>query len=66
MFICICNGVTERQVRAAIEEGACTVGDLRARLGVAAGCGCCAEFAANLLWDAQRVAPIPHQAGIAA
>jgi bacterioferritin-associated ferredoxin len=66
MFICICNGVTERQVRTAIEEGACTVHDLRARLGVAAGCGCCAEFAADLLSEAGQAAPAAHETGIAA
>jgi len=49
MFVCICNGITERQIRAAIEEGACSVHELAARLGVAAGCGCCAEFAASLI-----------------
>ena len=66
MFICICNGVTERQVRIAIEEGACTVHDLSARLGVAAGCGCCADFAADLLTQAQQARPAIQQAGGAA
>jgi bacterioferritin-associated ferredoxin len=49
MFVCICNGITERQIRAAIEDGACSVHELAARLGVASGCGCCAEFAASLI-----------------
>jgi bacterioferritin-associated ferredoxin len=65
MFICVCNGVTERQVRIAIEEGAATVHDLSARLGVAAGCGCCAEFAADLLSEARQTAPAAHQTSIA-
>ncbi len=54
MFICVCNAVTEHQVRAAIEEGAATVHDLSARLGVASGCGCCAQCAADLLSEAGR------------
>lgn len=66
MFICICNGVTESQVRRAIEEGACTVHDLRARLGVATGCGCCAEFAAGLIPQTQASASSELQPGLAA
>jgi bacterioferritin-associated ferredoxin len=53
MFVCICNGVTEGQIRAAIDEGACSVHDLGARLGVASGCGCCAEFAASLISESR-------------
>src|SRR3546814_18251493 len=45
MFICICNTITERQVQAAVAEGATTLSDLHGQLGVAACCGCCAETA---------------------
>jgi bacterioferritin-associated ferredoxin len=54
MFVCVCNGITERQVHAAIEEGASSVDDLSARLGVASCCGCCAEFAADLISAARQ------------
>jgi bacterioferritin-associated ferredoxin len=60
MFVCICNGVTERQIRAAIEEGAASVHDLSARLGVATGCGCCADFAADLLSEVSPCAAAPR------
>jgi bacterioferritin-associated ferredoxin len=49
MFVCVCNGITEHQVRAAIGDGARTLDELSARLGVAAGCGCCASFASDLI-----------------
>ena len=49
MFICICNGITERHVQSAVAEGASTLSDLQARLGVATCCGCCAEAAAEYL-----------------
>lgn len=49
MFICICNGITERQVREAIDQGASTLQDLTACLGVASGCGTCAHFTNQLL-----------------
>ncbi|NLY28794.1 MAG: hypothetical protein GX049_14835 [Alcaligenaceae bacterium] len=49
MFICICNAITERQVKAAVAAGASTLADLQGQLGVAACCGCCAETASDYL-----------------
>lgn len=49
MFICICNAITERQVKAAVAEGASSLSDLQGQLGVAACCGCCADTAAEYL-----------------
>ncbi|MGH8415628.1 MAG: (2Fe-2S)-binding protein [Gammaproteobacteria bacterium] len=42
MIVCVCNAVTESQIRRAVEEGALTVADLRSRLAVTSECGCCA------------------------
>ncbi|HKS93149.1 MAG TPA: (2Fe-2S)-binding protein [Gammaproteobacteria bacterium] len=42
MFVCVCNAVTESQIRRAIDEGALTLADLRTRLAVTSECGCCA------------------------
>jgi len=49
MYICICEGVTERQIKKAIVEGASSVRDLRKELGVASQCGQCGRCAKNLL-----------------
>ncbi|WP_077069111.1 (2Fe-2S)-binding protein [Bordetella pertussis] len=49
MYICICNAVTERQVRACVDAGAATLGDLQFELGVATCCGCCAATATEYL-----------------
>ena len=43
MYVCVCNAITSRQLDAAIEGGAATLGQLQMDLGVAQGCGCCAE-----------------------
>jgi bacterioferritin-associated ferredoxin len=51
MYICICNAITERQIRACAKEGACTVADLEHCLGVGAGCGRCKPMAHELLAD---------------
>ncbi len=56
MFVCVCNGITERQVREAIDQGACSLQDLTACLGVASGCGSCAEYTVRLL-DQTRETP---------
>lgn len=49
MFVCVCNGITERQVREAIDQGADSLPALTACLGVASGCGTCAEYTVRLL-----------------
>jgi bacterioferritin-associated ferredoxin len=52
MFICVCNGITDRQVEEAIDAGARSLEDLNAALGVASGCGTCAGFTRQLLTKA--------------
>ena len=51
MYICICNAVTDKAVRECVGQGARSVEDLGAALGVAAGCGRCRECAFDLLQD---------------
>lgn len=61
MYICICNAITERQVVAAVAQGASTLEDLQIDLGVATNCGCCAETAQEYL-PGGRYAPVPGSA----
>ncbi|EGV32826.1 BFD domain protein (2Fe-2S)-binding domain protein [Thiorhodococcus drewsii AZ1] len=49
MYVCICNSVTDRQIREAVEKGHDTLGKLRSELGVSTCCGKCKECARNLL-----------------
>ncbi|ASK26605.1 (2Fe-2S)-binding protein [Neisseria chenwenguii] len=49
MFVCICNAVTDREIKETVAAGAMTIGDLQAQLGVATCCGCCSELAASFL-----------------
>jgi bacterioferritin-associated ferredoxin len=53
MYVCLCNAVTERQVRECAEGGACSLDDLAASLGVGAGCGRCRDCAAQVLAEAR-------------
>jgi bacterioferritin-associated ferredoxin len=49
MYVCICNAITEKQVREAATEGATNLMSLQKELGVGAGCGSCKETASEIL-----------------
>ena len=49
MFVCICNAITDHEIKETIAAGASTMSDLQAQLGVATCCGCCSELAASFL-----------------
>ena len=49
MFVCICNAITDREIKETIAAGATTMNDLQNQLGVATCCGCCGELAASFL-----------------
>lgn len=51
MYVCICNPVTDTQVRACVSRGACTLTQLQAELGVALQCGQCASAALEIVED---------------
>jgi len=61
MFICVCNAITERDVLAAVAEGAQSLSDLQGQLGLASCCGACADLAQEYLpggcYAASRDAP---------
>jgi bacterioferritin-associated ferredoxin len=41
MYVCVCKGITDSQIRAAIQDGASSFKDVRNSLGVASQCGKC-------------------------
>jgi bacterioferritin-associated ferredoxin len=49
MYICLCNGITDRQIVEAAAAGARSPEDLAQGLGVGLGCGNCASCAKALL-----------------
>lgn len=52
MYVCLCKGVTDGQIRAEVEEGAATLREVSRRLGVATQCGKCAGCARQVIRDA--------------
>lgn len=53
MYICICRGITDHQIRRAISEGACgNYREVRETLGVAGQCGKCACATKQIVQEA--------------
>lgn len=61
MYVCICNAVTERQVRDLVEQGFCSLQEIQARTGCAGTCGHCIDHAEQVIQAAaeQRFTPGP-------
>ena len=49
MYVCLCKGVTDGQVRAAAAAGARTVADVSLACGAGTGCGGCHRHLTRLL-----------------
>ena len=52
MYVCLCKGVTDHQIRAEVEDGADSLRDVSRRLGVATQCGKCAGCARQVIREA--------------
>ena len=61
VYVCICNGVTDHDIRQVAEAGCRTVPELTMRTGCGASCGSCLDLAAQLLDEmhARRALPLP-------
>lgn len=51
MLVCICNRVSDKDIRGAIHEGASGYGEVRNNLGVGDCCGQCAPYAKEIVND---------------
>lgn len=61
MYVCICNGITDSDIRRAASAGARDLQDLSAMTGCATSCGTCADVAVSLLRESEnsRALPLP-------
>ncbi|MEO0575547.1 MAG: (2Fe-2S)-binding protein [Pseudomonadota bacterium] len=62
MYICICQAITDRQIRSAAAAGVDTVDKLRDTLGVASCCGSCEGAAAEVLAEQRSAAQTSSKA----
>ncbi|AMX02123.1 bacterioferritin-associated ferredoxin [Microbulbifer thermotolerans] len=49
MYVCICKGITDRQIKEAVYDGSTSVKALRRHLGVSSQCGRCAQLAREII-----------------
>lgn len=60
MYVCICTGITDRDVRKAAREGATDLAQLSAMTGCSTVCGSCGDLAMEILREADQDArPVP-------
>ena len=48
MIVCHCHGVTDREIRACVQQGARTHGDVGDVCGAGTGCGGCSSLVAEV------------------
>ena len=62
MYVCICNGITDHDIRQAAEAGCESMAELTMRTGAGSCCGSCVEMASDLLDQtrATRDLPLPQ------
>jgi bacterioferritin-associated ferredoxin len=56
MYVCICNAITDKQIRKAAEAGVHDLWGLQKELGVASNCGSCKEMAVEILRETKTLA----------
>lgn len=66
MYVCICNAVTDRQIRAAADQGVTSMAELSRRTGCSDCCGSCADLASEILAAAVAVRRLPLPMAVAA
>lgn len=54
MYICVCNAVTDTEIRHCARQGARTLNALRRQLSVASCCGKCIPYARQILSDCRN------------
>ncbi len=57
MYVCICNAITDKQIRKAAKAGVTDLGGLQTELGVATGCGTCSDAAMEVLRESANAPP---------
>ena len=49
MYVCLCKGITDSQIRAAVADGATSLREVHNTLGVASQCGKCGIIARDIV-----------------
>jgi bacterioferritin-associated ferredoxin len=69
MIVCVCNNISDRKIRQAVDAGITTMAELRDRLDVGTCCGKCHACAKRVLRecleDSREAQPMLFQSGAA-
>ena len=65
MYVCVCNGLRENEVRRAAGEGARTVDEAYRALGAEPNCGTCQNFAAAIIEEVHARRSDPDRVPVA-
>jgi bacterioferritin-associated ferredoxin len=57
MYVCVCNAVTEDDVRGCVMAGACSTREVRAACGMQPGCGACTKPLRTLVNESLASSP---------
>jgi bacterioferritin-associated ferredoxin len=52
MIVCVCNNISDREIRQAVDLGITSIAALRAELGLGTDCGTCISYAREVLHEA--------------
>lgn len=55
MFVCVCKGITDKDIRQAVNNGDQSIKSIKEKFGVASQCGGCATLAKEII-DEQLIA----------
>ena len=59
MYVCLCNAITDRQIREAVERGCTSLGKVQIHLPVANCCGACEDTAREVIESHVDSRPAP-------
>lgn len=62
MLVCHCRGVSDRQIKRAVKNGACTLRDVARETGAGMRCGGCRANVAQVVQDAMKTEYRPSSA----
>jgi bacterioferritin-associated ferredoxin len=54
MYVCVCLGITDRQICRAVDQGARTLGEVQMQLPVGGCCGRCVDTAREVIHEHQH------------
>lgn len=61
MYVCLCNGFTDRDVKSAVASGASAVSNVYSSLGAAPQCAKCSAHIRDIIRDERKIGLEAHK-----